>query len=62
MGFRAYPDYCPDDLTEDEDCWACGASPLPNVEHNVCLARNPGPCPQPLVQIVLIDRNTGEPI
>lgn len=56
------PDYCPDDLTEDIVCPACGASPLPAVPHNYCRARHNGRKPQPLVRIVLTYRDTGEPV
>lgn len=54
--------YCPDDLSEDADCPACGASPLPCVPGNWCHALHNGPRPRPLVSIILTHRDTGEPI
>lgn len=56
------PRYCPDDLSEDVICPACGADPRPAVPRNWCRARNNGPAPRPLVQIILTHRDTGEPI
>ncbi len=49
------PLYCPD-LKDDEDCPACDAT----VERGVCLAIRSGPEPRPLVELVLVHRNTGE--
>lgn len=48
------PEYCPSDLSEDEDCPACGATP----ERGVCKARNPYPKIKPLVEVVLVRRET----
>ena len=51
------PLYCPD-LKEDETCPACGASP----ERGVCQAIRSGPAPRPLVEIILVHRDTGKPV
>ena len=54
------PDYCPD-LAENDDCPACGATVEGNDPVNgVCQARFSGPEPKPLVELILIDRRTGE--
>jgi hypothetical protein len=53
------PDYCPDDLREDEICPACGAS----VENLLaCNARFNGRRGRPLLEFVLVDKQTGEVI
>ena len=60
MPHHSRPDYCPDDLREDEICPACGADPRPCVRHNWCNARHNGPRPRPLIQLVLIEKETGK--
>lgn len=52
------PDYCPDDLKEDEICPACGADAAKSGDY--CRARYRGARPRPLIELVLIDRRTGE--
>lgn len=56
------PNYCPDDLREDEICPACGADPRPCVPNNVCRALHNGPRPRPYIYLVLTDKQTGEVI
>ncbi len=55
------PAYCPDDLTEDEPCSACGATPWQS-KNDTCRARYNGPKPRQPVRLVLVDRDTGEVI
>ncbi len=60
------PDYCPDDL-EDESlnlpCPACGAMPDgSDPTRGVCQARFNGPRPRPLVELILVDKATGQRI
>lgn len=52
------PEYCPDDLTDDEICPACGASP--DLGGGVCLARKWWSPLRPLVELVLVNRKTGK--
>jgi hypothetical protein len=56
------PRYCPDGLSEDEICPACGADPRPAVPRNYCRALRNGPAPRPLVRVTLVHKETGEPI
>ncbi len=63
------PEYCPELDADDSvfpigphrPCPACGATVSGNDPvRGVCQARKPGPKPQPLVLLVLIDKETGE--
>lgn len=63
------PEYCPDLDADDlvfpigphRPCPACGATiEGKDPVRGVCQARNNGPRPQPLVELVLIDKRSGE--
>ncbi len=57
------PDYCPDmpDESLNLPCPACGAMPDgSDPTGGVCQARYPYPRPKPLVELVLIDKETNE--
>lgn len=57
------PDYCPDDMSEETDdpCPACGATVSgKDPVRGVCQARHNGPRPRPLVELILVRRDTGE--
>ncbi len=58
--YGAAPDYCPDGLTEEVECPACGAAAWRAGEY--CLARHNGPRPRALVDLILVHRDTGERI
>jgi len=54
------PEYCETDESQDP-CKACGATLSGNDRaKGVCQARNPFPKPQPLLYLVLRDRDTGK--
>ncbi len=56
------PDYCPE-LRDDEDCSVCGATVAGDDPVNgVCQARFRGSAPAPLVEIILVHKDTGKPI
>lgn len=59
---RPRPDYCPDCLSEDEVCPACGAKPWAIGPEGVCRARFNGPAPRHPLEIILVHRDTGERI
>lgn len=55
------PDYC-EAIDEDTPC-VCGATKEgKDPVRGVCQARNNGPKPMPLVEIILIDKRTGKPV
>jgi hypothetical protein len=60
---RYRPEYCeaPDEVT-GLPC-RCGATVEGNdAVRGICQARRSGPRPEPLVRLILVDRETGEPV
>ena len=47
--------YCPDELDPDKPCPACGEPP-----EGACRAIYNRPEPRPLVELILVHRDTGE--
>lgn len=59
----ARPDYCPCENEEPDPCPACGATVGgKDPVHGCCQARYNRRAPRPLLQIILTDKRTGEPI
>ena len=55
------PDYCPCENETPDPCPACGATAEGNDPvRGVCQARFMGPPPRSLLDLVLVDRTTGE--
>lgn len=55
------PDYCPCREETPDPCPACGATVSgDDPVRGVCQARKSGPPPSPMVQLILIDKETGE--
>lgn len=55
------PNYCPCQEETPDPCPACGATVSGDDRvRGVCQARFAGPPPKSLVQIVLLDKDTGE--
>lgn len=57
------PEWCSDDLddTKDDPCPLCGATPSgKDPVRGVCQAWHNRPRPRPLVELILVRRDTGE--
>jgi len=57
MKLRPIPDYCADDLDPNKDCPVCGEPPS-----GTCRAKFNKPRPKPIIEIILVNKYTNEPI